>query len=272
MVHSRRSKLPLDQFTLSDVIRLRHSQRELVEYHHQSYFELAFQRSQVFDKIKTTLLEIAEPDYEFRDYFRAVEWCYSLQPLSYRGNLLSVGGRFNIGDIDKKLFPPFPALYFSEDFETSTKELFGGLSKKYKQENEDPYFNALATQDSVTLVKLRGGLSSVIDLTKSEKFGRFVNLITDFKISPQLKTMAKNLKLPQPDVIRTPSVFLKSVLESDWRKAPMLVDVPSNSQIFGQLVFESGISGILYPSRLTEKKCLAVFPFNCKRRSKSVTV
>jgi len=42
----------------------------------------------------------------------------------------------------------------------------------------------------------------------------------------------------------------------------MLLDIPSNSQIFGQLIMEAGIQGILYKSKLTGKECLAIYPFN----------
>ena len=42
----------------------------------------------------------------------------------------------------------------------------------------------------------------------------------------------------------------------------MPFDVPYSSQIFGQLVAEAGIDGILYPSKFTGKDCLAIFPQN----------
>lgn len=38
--------------------------------------------------------------------------------------------------------------------------------------------------------------------------------------------------------------------------------MPSNSQIFGHLVYLAGIEGILYKSKLTEKNCLVIFPSN----------
>ncbi len=51
-------------------------------------------------------------------------------------------------------------------------------------------------------------------------------------------------------------------MHHDWRQQPSNYDVPSNSQIFGHLVYSSGIEGILYPSKLTRKPCLVVFPRN----------
>ena len=52
------------------------------------------------------------------------------------------------------------------------------------------------------------------------------------------------------------------MLTDDWRMAPQLFDVPSNSQIFGHLVMRAGIEGIVYPSKLTGKDCVALFPRN----------
>ena len=50
----------------------------------------------------------------------------------------------------------------------------------------------------------------------------------------------------------------------------MIFDIPSNSQIFGQMVRASGISGILYYSKNTKKECLAIFPDNLKDSSSYV--
>ena len=47
----------------------------------------------------------------------------------------------------------------------------------------------------------------------------------------------------------------------------MQFDVPSNSQIFGQMIYASRISGILYYSSITKKECLAIFPTNFKNSS-----
>jgi hypothetical protein len=52
------------------------------------------------------------------------------------------------------------------------------------------------------------------------------------------------------------------LLTKDWRVSPVHGDVPANSQIFGALIYQAGIEGILYPSTLTGKECLAIFPNN----------
>ena len=51
-----------------------------------------------------------------------------------------------------------------------------------------------------------------------------------------------------------------ALLGPKWRAMPMQFDVPAFCQIFGQLVAKAGIEGILYPSRLTGMKCLAILP------------
>jgi hypothetical protein len=60
----------------------------------------------------------------------------------------------------------------------------------------------------------------------------------------------------------TSDELLNTLHQPDWRKIPSNCDVPSNSQIFGHLIYSAGIEGILYPSKFTEKLCLAVFPRN----------
>ena len=48
----------------------------------------------------------------------------------------------------------------------------------------------------------------------------------------------------------------------NWRVNSVDWDIPANPQIFGHLISLAGIEGILYPSKLTKKKCLAIFPHN----------
>ena len=56
--------------------------------------------------------------------------------------------------------------------------------------------------------------------------------------------------------------LLNSLLDPEWRALCMQFDIPANCQIFGQLVASAGITGILYPSKFTKKKCLAIYPQN----------
>ena len=65
-----------------------------------------------------------------------------------------------------------------------------------------------------------------------------------------------------PLVIKTVSKLLESLLDPNWRVMPSNYDIPANSQIFGHICYTAGIEGILYPSKLTKKPCLAIFPTN----------
>ena len=60
---------------------------------------------------------------------------------------------------------------------------------------------------------------------------------------------AKKIGLPEPELIRTLSRLTDSLLDPNWRMWPMQFDVPATSQVFGQLVAQAGIEGIVYPSK-----------------------
>ena len=66
----------------------------------------------------------------------------------------------------------------------------------------------------------------------------------------------------KPDVINTVPKLIDGLLAPNWREWPMQFDVPVASQIFGQLVKDAGIEGILYPSKFSNKNCLVIFPQN----------
>jgi hypothetical protein len=183
----RRGEGPLDSFTLPELLRLRRNQSDLAQYHLYCYVELAVQRARIFESLRTSLLEIAVKEFLIKDCYRAVDYCYTLMPLSYKGSLTDIGGRFNIGDIDTNFFPPFPALYVANDFKTAIGEYFGAA----EDSETDPYFYALTSKASVTVVKLSGYLDSVIDLTKEDKLTRFISLIRHFQLSNQLRQLEK---------------------------------------------------------------------------------
>ncbi len=52
------------------------------------------------------------------------------------------------------------------------------------------------------------------------------------------------------------------LMEERWRLQPMHYDIASNPQIFGELLCQAGIQGIVYPSTKASGVCLAVFPTN----------
>lgn len=53
-----------------------------------------------------------------------------------------------------------------------------------------------------------------------------------------------------------------SLLSADWREKSNHYDIPKNPQVFGHLIYTANIEGILYPSKLTGKQCLTIYPRN----------
>jgi hypothetical protein len=121
---------------------------------------------------------------------------------------------------------------------------------------------ALIRKDSISIVAVNGKLGSIIDLTHPDRLESFLNLIKEFSASKSTFQAAKKIPLDTPRAVRTLNELIDSLLEPNWRSMCMQFDVPANCQIFGQLVANTGIEGILYPSKFTKKKCLAIYPQN----------
>lgn len=173
------------------------------------------------------------------------------------------GGRFNVGDLNPSQFPPFPALYLAIDKDTAIQELLSQKIEPRQKSELTPLDLALTDPTSIAIFSSSGSLGSIINLKeRTEKLQPFVDLMKNFDISNALKETAKRIGLPEPELIRTVPKLIDSLLAPNWREWPMQFDVPWSSQIFGQLVAEAGIEGILYLSKFTDKGCLAVFPQN----------
>lgn len=252
----------LDQFSVEDIHKWTAFKDQFLKYHWDYYNDLAYQRSKIADKIKKSILE-ASQDFTFENWQRAVKYKYALEPFSIDGSLIDPGGRFNIGEINPSQFPCFPAIYFAADKNTALQEL---LSQKIEPNQEthklDPLDFALTRHDSIAIISLSGSLNSIVDLKEQRKLQPFIDLIKDFSIPDYLKKTAKEIGEQEPELIRTVSKLIDSLLDPNWRLWPMQFDVPATSQIFGQLVSDAGIEGILYTSKFTGKECLAIFPQN----------
>ena len=120
---------------------------------------------------------------------------------------------------------------------------------------------ALTDTRSIVVVSIRGHLDTLIDLNQPDKLKDFVDLIKNFKMpKAALKTSIKyrvNL-----DIINSVDNLVKTLLATNWRSLPIQFDLPSSSQIFGQMVKDVGIEGILYPSKYSGEACVVVFPQN----------
>ncbi|MCH8209682.1 MAG: RES domain-containing protein [Nitrospinae bacterium] len=176
------------------------------------------------------------------------------------GSLTDPGGRFNIGDIDPQNFSTFSALYIALDKDTALQETQGQV--EVPGSSLIPREIALTSAGSITIFSVSGHLDKVFDVRSTKNLKKFVALIKEFKLSKELIDMARKLEEPSPEIVRQPKILHQVLQASNWRNLPMRLDVPSTSQIFGQLVYFAGIEGILYTSKLTGKDCLAVYPDN----------
>jgi len=252
-----KKKWVLESGQISEISRSKVYFEQLVEFHWLYYAELAFQRNKIREQIKEALREKANP-FEFLKWQRIVRYKYSLKPLSALGSLSEPGGRFNVGQLDPIRYPMFAALYVAGDKGTALAEVLG---RDHSDGPLSPEELALAKPDSISALSVSGQLDSVLDIRDRTNLARFVNLIRDFKISPYLRRTAKQLRFPLNLV--TTAHQLGMVLEGkNWRNWPMVYDVPAVPQIFGGLVMNAGIEGILYESSITERECLAIFPQN----------
>ena len=233
------------------------------DYYWGEYSELAKQRLDHWEEIRESLLSEATDDYRFKKRFRAIKWRYSNHPLCTVGSLKDpVGGRFNIGNMNPSVIPMFSALYIAQDKETAEKELL--LSKDHPKLS--PFDFSLTDSSSISIVAVHGILDTVFDIRGDTKLKRIIKILSKFKFSPSLKKLGNTLKI-DPKIIKTKKQMHESISEVKWRNIPIDFDLPSNSQIFGQMVRDSGISGVLYYSSITQKECLAIFPNNFKNSS-----
>lgn len=253
-------KYLLEAGSLADMRAAKKVNAEHLKYQWNYYSELARQRNEIQDELKLALTQTCIY-FELQNWQRAVKYKYGLHPLSIAGSLTFIGGRFNTGTGVNQEVPFFPALYLAQDKDTALQEHLG-QEKTSSNFKLSPLERALTNPSSETIVSVSGKLDKVFDLTKADNLMPFINLIKNFKPSKELIKLAKELNMPNPSVVKTKSQLLQTLLHPDWRQLPSQYDVPANSQIFGHLIYSSEIEGILYLSKFTGKKCLALFPKN----------
>lgn len=229
------------------------------DYHAHYHLELALQRRAIKEKLSEALNNNCLPSYEFKSWQRTVRWKFSDHPFCTVGSL-SRSGRFNIGtNIDPANYPQFSAFYLGENKKTAEAELLG---QDAADAGLDAHELALAKKDSVLTFSVSGKLDRVLDIHDAATLRDLVKLIKDFTLSPALIKAARHLPVAPPKVVTTTIDLQKSLLNPNWRHVPTVCEIPANSQIFGQLVMQAEIEGILYPSKLTGGRCLAIFPCN----------
>lgn len=252
-----RRQVVFEQFTEEDAIRWTEDGEALRRFEALLSSDLAYQRSLIAEQIKTALLGKADA-FKFEDWQRVGRYKYSLTPLSVAGSLKFIGGRFNIADIDRNRFPPFPALYLAIDRETAMQEVLGQDAAAGGKLGALEL--ALAKPDAIFNVPVKGELCSVLDLRKPDVLQPFVDLIKDFTVDKSIAAVAAAQGFPPPTLIRTTEDLLKTLFSENWRRTPVQCGIPAPPQIIGQLAADAGIEGIIFPSRFNAKPNIAVFP------------
>jgi len=223
---------------------------------HYSYF--ANQRSKILDELKGSLVKKIK-SFCFENWSRIVSYKYTLDPLSAKGSVFSIGGRFNIGNIDQMKFSIFPALYVSKTVDTAFKERYGLYSSEKKSSGLTAEEFALGGND--TIIKVSGKINQILDLSESNILYDFFQSIRKIKLPRSFIRRAKCLNIQPMFSVPSLKSLMKTILEPNWRQMPMHFDIPSNSQILGQIAHAAGIEGIVYPSRMSDKdKCIAIYP------------
>lgn len=257
----------LDQFSAADIRKWKELQGQILGIHWDYYCSLAYQRSKIQNELRQALLFASQRDYKFENWQRVIRYKYALKPLSLEGSLGDPGGRFNIGDIDSQRYPCFPALYIAKDKETALQEMLCQATSGGKEISA--LDSALINPSSIVSVSISERLDSIVDLNEPDQLKPFIELFKSFDVPEHVKETSKKIGLGDQHVIKNVSQLLQVLLASDWRAWPMLFDVPVASQIFGQMVLDAGIDGILYPSKFSGKECLAIFPQNFDYPEKS---
>lgn len=254
----------LEKTSLSELRARKARTQGILDYHWKYYSELAGQRKKIQEALIRILSESAIGPIERSQWQRAMKLKYALHPLSVVGSLSSQeGGRFSFGKkLNPLYFPSFPALYVAADRRTAEFELLCQDNHNSGLSNHD---FSLTKTGSLAFVSVSFRLEKCFDLRESRALAKFTKKIRAFRLSPELRQMARSLDLVAPRAITTTAELHKSLLDPNWREMPMNLDVPSNSQIFGQLLSEAGIEGVLYPSRMTGLDSVAIFTRNLEK-------
>ena len=261
------SKVLLDKISVQDIHEWEVTRDRVLRFHWDYYSNLAYQRAQVADQLRAALLDAAEGPYHFSRWHRVVKYKRSLEPLADIGSITDPGGRFNIGNINPHQFPPFTCLYVAKDRITALQEV---LSQSIPSGQEDRALDAALTNNqSISDIALNGGIDTIVNLRHRGRLRAFIDCMRHFTIPNALIQEAEEIGLPRPRLIAGVTGLVNTFLEKDWRDWPMQFDIPHPAQIFGQLVVEAGISGILYPSKFSQKNCLAIFSKNFDPGSES---
>ena len=262
----------LDKFTQADIRTWKKVSKDLTDFYYKYYFALEAQRASQYEELCDALRTGSNETADVENWVRLVSYKYSLEPLSSKGSISWVGGRFNFGKrIDAARFPPFNALYLASDFETGLREKFA-LGAKGNVLGLTREELALLHSHSTSSISVSGVIHNVFNLTKLSSLKEFVKIIKDFEIPVDVQKLGANVGIDKLSVIRSAKTLRDNLMAENWREWPTLHDIPSNSQIFGKILVDAGFEGILYPSSKGAGTCLAIFPKNLRKSCSFVEV
>src|SRR3990167_631060 len=255
--------IPLELLNVRDIRRYKQRYQAILDYYYEHYSFFQNERAKRFSAIKDILLKNTRC-FNFSSWHRIFDFQYINNPLSARGSIVNdPGGRFNIGDIDELKFSKFPTLYIAENYEIAYRERNQILPNTISDFGLSSDELSLTNQRSTVDLLLEGDVKSVIDLTKENCLRALYEVIKDIKLPHHLEKKSRMLTLHASPSVRSYEELKDSILQDNWRELPARIDIPANSQIFGQLAHTSGVEGILYPSKMSDsKKCLAIYPKN----------
>lgn len=263
----------IDVLNISDIRRYKQRMEAILDYHYQHYTFFQQERDKRLPAIKEAIMN-ASQSFSFTSWHRIFAYQFWNNPLSSKGSILNdPGGRFNVGDINELKFPKFPALYIAENFEVAYRER-NQISPSQKNDSGLSTNDLVLTNTNSTIdLLIEGHIISTIDLSNPNTLKNFYEIIKPIKLPKDLEKKAKMLNIPIMYHVNSYEELLNSILLDNWRELPMQLDIPSNSQIFGQLAHAAGIEGIIYPSKMSEaKKCIAVFPKNFENSNSCVGI
>lgn len=254
--------MELERFTEANITQWNLASENLNELEDVLYFNLEPERRRLRGELTASIQENKPIEFAIQNWTRVVSFEYSLEPLSCIGSIKSYGGRFNVGfELDAGTLKPWPALYLAENFETAFREK-RQLASDSSIDGLTPSELALMPGENLTAISVQGGLNRVFDMRNPKSLDSITKVLRKIKMPDRAKTLQKRLKISAKDLfmIKTPNQLHTAITKANWRTLPIQFGLPSQSQIFSELIAAAGYEAILYPSSKSPGNCLAIFP------------
>lgn len=245
----------LEQFTESDLKSWRRISRDVDAFNLSLFHALEAQRKLLESNLIDSLLDCTKLDIAVDNWWRIVDYKYSLIPLSPTGSLHR-SGRFNVGiDVDPDAFPIFPALYVAESEDLARLEKFGESKERLLSTEQ---LN-LRTNASHTAIRVNIKLGCVLDLTKPACLKSFVQILSKISVPNGVRELGKKIGKHGKIIIADAKELRTTILDKNWNHYPVMFSLPANSQLLGRMLIRAGFDGVLYPSARGGGNNIAIF-------------